>query len=125
MPSPTASLPHSSPPRLFEQTLVKGNVAAIWTSMHHPMIESADCSLRQGAGPLKAPTKPNLLRIFLILLLNVFGMFGNFLNLLVSKSCFLSSSTQNHAELCRNFVTNSILNHLFFTQHIFLKIRRS
>ena len=41
--------------------------------------------------------------------LDIFGVLGRFLNSLVSKPCFLSFSTQNHAESSGNYLNKSIL----------------
>ena len=44
----------------------------------------------------------------------MFGFVVVFLNLLVSKLCFLSSSMQSHVESSRMFIKNQIVDHLCF-----------
>ena len=47
-----------------------------------------------------------------------------FKGLLVSKLCFLSFSMQNHAESSKHLIKKSVLDHIFFRHHFFLKNHR-
>ena len=76
-----------------------------------------DCSLRQGARPFKGTYKGDCLKYFS-------NMFGKSLICLVSKTCFLSFSTQNHAESFGNYDKKSFVDKaiLFLYFYVFLDV---
>ena len=80
-----------------------------------PLVQDPDCSLRQGARPHKSTYKDDNFTYFLI-----FKCISNiYVCYFVSKLCFFSFSTQNHAESSRNFVKNSIWDNFFLCNTFF------